>query len=207
MQRLLFQNVGLLHSCSLTTVSLKALHLSREPWHFCVSCSPVLTTGEHWCRWALQGAQSVCRRGGSSLSFTGCSLLPEQDRKPVLGHCTLRTPEAARFLEGSSSPSPWQRPAESGAQEQEVCLTMFYLCSRQVCPARVGTGQQHSTSEVHRGPASPAPGSAAGGSLLCSAALNLSAKSSYMYFPVICAIHGKVTHCLSDFPADSLHTK
>lgn len=112
-----------------------------------------------------------------------------------------------RFLEGSRSSSPWQRPAESGAQEQEVCLTMFYLCSRQVCPARVGTGQQHSTSEVHRGPACPAPGSAAGGSLHCSAALNLSAKSSYMYFPVICAIHGKVTHCLSDFPADSLHTK
>lgn len=64
-------------------------------------------------------------------------------------------PETARFLEGNSSPSPWQRPAGGSTLE-----------AAQVCPARSGSGQQHSTSERCR-EALPSPGCSAG-SLLCS---------------------------------------
>lgn len=95
-------------------------------------------------------------------------LLPEQDGKHV-HTCAVYTQNArSSSVPGNTSASPWQGSAESGAREQEVCLTTFYLGSS------LGRSSQDWHSERCRGalPALPSAGQRgcceAGGSLLCS---------------------------------------
>lgn len=161
-------------------------------------------------QWSSTSAgQSVCRREGSSLSFTGCSPLPGQPGNTYL--CSAQQNASSSKVPGHSSPSPWQGPAE--------CCRGAGAVTRSVQPG-LAWGS-NTAQQPRRGAQEPCqPCSAPGGVVvvqlgdLCfllttdnHSKIEPLCKTTYMIFPVVCAIHGRVIQCLSHFPADSIHTK
>lgn len=129
--------------------------------------------------------------------------------------CTVYTSEGQK--PPALHPRGWG-PAQP-TEELGTCLTTCYPRGSPVCPARTGAGQQHgataSGQQLNRSPASPVylAGQCvwrAAGELMASfwllvitVTFNLSAKASCVYFPGICAVHGRVIQCLPVFPAVS----